>query len=749
MHEFLYKEYARLICENGIADGEHMFQSIVRTLPDIVYRLDAQGRIVYINDAVSRYGFRPFDLIGTSIFDYVHPEDREKARFRVNERRSGDRRTRSFEIRLLHKDRSVADFEVRTSVTRASEAPVFLVDAEGLYHFHDADDRTFLGSQGIARDITERKKAEQALEASEHKFQVLFDSMEDGVCLYEMMFDDEGQARDYRVLDANPRFEMMLGKPRNETVGKRATELFETIEPPHLAKYAAVVREGETIRFETWDPRLNRHFRISAFLAEENRFATTMEDITDRTTMEARLVESEQRYRQLVMNMKDMVALHEPDGAYLYVSPSVKDLLGYEPGEMIGRDPYEMIHPDDRERIKHECHDRVMSNHDIDWVEYRIRTKWGRHIWFETSAKPIVDETGDIVKLQTISKEITERKQAEEALRISEERFRLLAENMPILINAITKDGAFSFWNRACERATGYSRDEVVGKPDLVNVLYTDPVCWIDLFDECADDGAGRKETEIGLISKDGTEKTIVWSAIPPGLAPSTMESWAVGIDITDRKRAEEALKSSLRQRDALLKEVHHRVKNNLEIISSLLFLQSNSVGDPVYEGLLNESIHRIHSMALIHEKLYKSDDFERIRLDQYIEQLKNVLLSFYDSEADHIQTSVTVSDISVGLDQAIPLGLIVNELFTNCIKHAFPGGRDGSVSIGIEEDHGAIVLTYRDDGVGFDHESARASSSSLGLKIVDLLSKQLHGRLDVESGPGETKFRLSIPTRA
>lgn len=216
--------------------------------------------------------------------------------------------------------------------------------------------------------------------------------------------------------------------------------------------------------------------------------------------------------------------------------------------------------------------------------------------------------------------------------------------------------------------------------------------------------------------------------------------------EVVTRQRAEEEIKLSLKEKEVLLKEIHHRVKNNLQIITSLLNLQSAQIKDPEASVLFRESQARVRSMALIHEKLYQSKDLARIDFDSYVRDLMVYLFRSYAANSDQIQLHIATNDMFLAIDTAIPCGLIVSELVTNTIKYAFPNGKRGDLFIALgPEDDGHLTLSVRDTGVGFAEGFDWRESDSLGLQLVSTLSSQLHGTIQVDGRNG-TSFKITFP---
>jgi two-component sensor histidine kinase len=204
-------------------------------------------------------------------------------------------------------------------------------------------------------------------------------------------------------------------------------------------------------------------------------------------------------------------------------------------------------------------------------------------------------------------------------------------------------------------------------------------------------------------------------------------------------------LSRSLAEKEVLLREVHHRVKNNLQVIASLLRLQAQAFDDPRMAGALMESQQRVESMALIHEQLYESGDLREVDLPRHAAMLLHNLSIAYGGEASHVSGEVRLEPLSLAVDQAIPAGLILNELISNALKHAFPDRRSGSISISGGTRNGRVTFEVQDDGIGLPRSFDMSQTTSLGLRIVQILARQLKGTLEVESVNGSS-FRVTFP---
>jgi len=209
-------------------------------------------------------------------------------------------------------------------------------------------------------------------------------------------------------------------------------------------------------------------------------------------------------------------------------------------------------------------------------------------------------------------------------------------------------------------------------------------------------------------------------------------------IDITERKKAEQLIKQSLKEKEALLREIHHRVKNNMAVVSSLLSLQARTIEDATVRSLFEESQQRVRSMALVHEKLYQTKDLSAINFEDYIKSIISEIINLYRIDTSAITTEINLEGVELDLESAVPCGLIINELLTNALKHAFPNNRSGVLCVHFAKTgEDTCTLTIKDNGVGlaegFDYKEAR----SLGLRLVNVLTRQLRGTLQIKSDKG------------
>ncbi|HLN28449.1 MAG TPA: PAS domain S-box protein [Gemmataceae bacterium] len=344
-----------------------------------------------------------------------------------------------------------------------------------------------------------------------------------------------------------------------------------------------------------------------------------------------------------------------------------------------------------------------------------------------------------------------ERLRAEKELRESQQRLSGLVESAMDAIVCLDEEQRVILFNPAAEKLFGVPALKMVGMP--LDRLLPDAsrAAHADAIEEFGKTGkTNRKMGEFGTVTGVRPDGSVfpIEASISHIDADGKKIYTAILRDVTDRLRAQEILRQSLKDKDALLKEVHHRVKNNLQIINSLLNLQAATIKDPTILALFADSQNRVRSMALVHETLYRSDCLGAVNLAEYLGGISDQLFRAYNTDPVRIKMTVDIAEADIDLERAIPCGLIVNELVSNALKHAFPNGRTGNIRIAFarvsDKDY---ALTVADNGVGLPAGS-ESLPTTLGLQLVPDLTKQLGGLLACKSGGGTT-FRITFPIKA
>lgn len=344
---------------------------------------------------------------------------------------------------------------------------------------------------------------------------------------------------------------------------------------------------------------------------------------------------------------------------------------------------------------------------------------------------------------EVLRSEVEERRQAQEALVESEARYRQLFEVSPYPM-AVHDGKTVLRVNPAAAAIVGAPDPEAIHGSSIWDFI--DPNLRGEVQERIRrlEDGTEAIEfLEIRFLSQGGAAADVEVVSVPTtyGSMPALL---AVGRDITEAKRAEQRLRASLEEKEILLREIHHRVKNNLQVISSLLRLQFRYVGEKSVEEILFDSQNRLLSMSLIHEKLYRSQNVSSIDFRDYIDGLLSSLLDSFGVNKGRIRLSNNAERVLLTLDTAIPCGLIINELASNCLKHAFPDGRKGSVQLALTRNSRGIELVIADNGVGMPAHVDVTDTQTLGLRLVNTLVKQLGGEISITVSEG-TEFRITL----
>ena len=444
-----------------------------------------------------------------------------------------------------------------------------------------------------------------------------------------------------------------------------------------------------------------------------------------------------------------------PNKRFLF-SPQWKALHGFDPNEDIEQEEVwrESMHPGDRERVLAALQRHFDGKTAAFSEEYRIICRDGAVKWIFDRGLAKRDATGQVIRMAGSEIEITERKLAEEALKENERRLSLAI--------SATADAIWE-WNLATNQ-TYYSPRwyEMLGYE--VNAISMDFDAWkrlchpddlqatLDLIHSGLAAGSPAYAAEFRMRSKDGRWVWILGRGrvVERDEAGKPLLLSGTNTDITERKQAEEALRereerlsASLAEKEILLKEIHHRVKNNMQVISSLVDLQADEVKDDAVRGIFQDVIHRVRSMAMVHEKLYQSADLSRVDFGDYAHSLLQYLWRAQGAVNGGVQLDLDLESIPMPVNAAVPCGLILNELFSNALKHAFSGREGGRVTVRLKENGaGRVHLDVCDDGVGLPAGLDWRSAPSLGLRLVQMLARQLNAAVELEGAHG-TRFTI------
>jgi PAS domain S-box-containing protein len=453
----------------------------------------------------------------------------------------------------------------------------------------------------------------------------------------------------------------------------------------------------------------------------------------------------EQQFRELTGNIPAIFWIATPDGLEkTYVSPAYGQIWGW-PYENILANPrswLETVYHEDYDRINAAIPKQILGEYD---EEYRIVRSDRSVRWIRETAFPARDASGQVTRIVGIAQDITRQKEAEERLGATSVLLSSLIDNLHAGIVVEDQSRRIIHVNQAFCRMFDYTGTSasLIGKDS--KWAFPSQREWANRIDEIIRERKECRNEE--MVS--GTGQVFCRDYFPLSVDGDRQYHLWRYEDITDRKRSEERIRASLKEKEVLLKEIHHRVKNNLQVISSLMNLQANQLRDKEIVEAFRDSQSRVKAMSLVHERLYQSSDLAQIDFAGYVRDVTNHLLRSYQNGRHPVRLKVDVEPVSLNIDTAIPCALIINELVSNSLKYAFPNGRPGEIHVSMNHtDSNDLNLRISDNGIGFPETLFWRNTDSLGLQLVRNLTDQLNGSIKCHLEQGaqfDIRFRPQV----
>jgi PAS domain S-box-containing protein len=709
--------------EAALRQSEEKYRDLAEASRDLIYIIDERDTIVYVNSRALEFLGKGMDEVVGKPRSLFFPQEANEAM----KRSLGKVFSTGETVRIENPIPSPLGLSWQDTTLTPLRNP----------------DGTVTRVMGISRDITGRKRMEEALKESEEKYRNLVERANDGIVLIQ----------DGIIAFCNRRIGDFWGGDVTEITGKPMAEFVAPAEREKTGGFYIRAMSGESLpdRFETTllrrDGSMYPAELTPGIITYRGKPAAlvVIRDITERKKAEEALRESEERYRTVIETANEAIVVAQ-DGILKFVNPKAVEMLESTP-EYIGSVPFaEFIHPDDRDMVVERYMRRIGGEDIPSNYDFRFIGKQGRVTWVHISAARIT-WNGRPATLNFLM-DVTERRKMEQALKDSEEMFRNPVEQSPVGVY-LFQDGAIRYTNPRLSEIFGYTHEEASSLP-FEQVIHPDDLQkvreeigrWM-LGDE------GPKTITFRGLKKDGTPVDLeIYSSNM--LYQGRPATYGTVIDITGRKRLENQIRDSLMEKEVLLKEIHHRVKNNMQVISSLLSVQSQNITDETVRGLFKESQNRIRSIALVHELLYRSEKLDRIEYGAYLKKMFVPLFESYCVDQRKVAMEIEARDTMITIEKAVPCSLIVNELISNSLKHAFPGGRKGEIRIGFgfDAESGMYVLDYQDSGVGLPEGLDVTACPTLGLRLVHGLTKQLQGTIEV-GNRGGAHFHITFPAES
>lgn len=761
-------------------ESEERYRRLLEAVTDYVFTVRVQNGKARETvhgpgcEAVTGFSGRDFSRDPDLWIRMVVEEDRSRVIEQAERILKGER-VRTIEHRIIDKDGGIR-WVTNTLVPRYDETG------------------NLIAYDGIIQDITPRKVVELAFSKSEAQLNAII--KESPIPMFVI-------DKSHRVISWNQALERSSGIAAGVVLGTRDHwKAFYEKERPCLCDllidgetgkipelYRGKYRKSEvaTGAYEATDhfPRLGSTGRWLHFIAAPIIDSTgmligaveTMEDITRLVQAQTELRESEERYSALFSNNYSVSLLIDPDtGRIVDVNDAAVRYYGYSRDQLLARGIYDLNRLPQEKVIRNLIRAKNETAKHFQSVHFLAD---GQKRYVEIYSGPIRVQGKPL--FYSIIHDITESRHATHALRESEERYRTLIDQLPDYV-IVHRNGILVYVNPAGAAEMSYDVQSLLGKPVLTLIRPEDHETVRRAIEKRMK-GEYVPAYEIGIIARDGTFRTVLihGALIHFDGAPASMN---VLTDITTLKQAQEEIhranedlerrvlertedlrrtneqltaeiaarvlaeqetSRSLEEKVLLLREIHHRVKNNLQIVASLLKLQSRFISDQNVLESIKDTQSRVRAMSLVHERIYRSHDISRINIRDYLGYLTKQVFQFYNIQPQQVAISVTMDDVMSDIDTITPLGLIMNELVSNSLKHAFPDGRTGTISIEcVPVGTNQLRFTYHDSGIGIPVGYDWKNTESLGLRLVNSLVDQLDGTIDLVPGEGTT-FIITI----
>lgn len=469
---------------------------------------------------------------------------------------------------------------------------------------------------------------------------------------------------------------------------------------------------------------------------EQKGFVLVGRDVTDIHVAEMELRRSEERYRDILESASDLVFSINGKGYFTYANPSFYKTLGYT-GENL-----ETVHISDilgQDEKNDDWADTITGSSQ----EIRFRSKLGQELRVIGGGSKQINGNNELLGVRCIYLDVSEvRAHQKDARRKSAKLESIFNSSRYILMFTINRQLEVTSMNNNVQGMLNqqFGFETSLGSP-IIDLLknHTSPQLYKNQFQffQRAFQGV-QQQFELPLVDKNGDEVWYQMFVNPVSYGDDHEELSCIAYEITDRKEIDQQIRSTLKEKEILLQEVHHRVKNNLQVISSMLNLQRRFIDDPKMLDILEESQNRISTMSFIHESLYQNSDFSSIGFAEYLKRLTQNLIHSYSRVSANVELTCVLDDVQINLKQAIPCGLIVNELVSNALKYAFPGKRGGTIELRVEEKGQDIEIEVSDNGVGLPDDFDFETNESLGVYLVQALTDQLDGSLLVDNNQSE-----------
>ncbi|UTB31609.1 MAG: PAS domain S-box protein [Methanobacterium sp. ERen5] len=658
---------ASMEAQKALQESNNRFKLMANGTSGLIFVTNERGEHLFMNDSyLEFFGVTEEQINGTKWQPAIHPEDRSKYLKNVEN--------------ALNNHLSFRD-QVRV---RRGDGEWIWIETSATPRF--SADNKYLGHVGISIDIHDHKKAEKKEKLLTKQLQLALNAADMGWGHYNPRKD---------ISTYDERCGEIFGLERNESSNTEILKLIHPEDQPKVIEKLEITLDSKSSRIDPIEYRIFRgdeirwieSYCLATFDENEkqaNNFMGTVSDITERKKMEEKITkinealeESEEQLRLFIENVPTAIAMFDNEMNYISVSKFWISNYGLEDKEIIGKSHYKVF-PNLNEEWK-QAHKQGLKGTAVCKEEDKYVHLDGTIQWVRWEVIPWYTSSNTIGGIIIFSEDITKIKLANESLKENKQFLESIIENIPSMIFVKSADNLkYEIVNEATENVWGHDRQNLIGKTDYEFLPEKEAHMSTKLNKNVLDKKEIRDFPEQTIQTKNCGERIFHTKKIPllndKGIATHLL---GISEDITDSIIAERKLKGSLKEKDVLMREIYHRVKNNMQIIASLLSLQIEHVGDEKSKAILRDSQSRVKTMAMIHEKLYMSQDLSNINFKGYVDNLMSNIIFTYGVDKNKIQIDLDVDNVNLNMETAIPVGLIINEIVVNSIKYAFPEGSE------------------------------------------------------------------------
>jgi PAS domain S-box-containing protein len=590
----------------------------------------------------------------------------------------------------------------------------------------------------ITRHITKQKMIEEALKESEIKYRNYIENSPQAI----FIVDEKGNYTEVNKAACD-----LLGYPKEELIKLNNLNIVPDDKTDDAAARFSNLKIKGKITSETKLKKKNGEIInviINAVKNPDGNFMAYCTDITERIIIEDKLIKTNSFNNQVIQNAREGIVVYDNELRYKVWNKFMENLSGRKAEDVINKHPLE-IFPYLKETGLIDRLEKILKGEIFDKLDFQYNLPiLNRTGWASDASAPLLDEKGNIIGVIGIVQDITERKIMEESLIKSESKHKSMISNISDVIAIIDAQGIIRYKSPNIEKWFGWKPEDLVGKDGWETVHPDDLDRIKGVFFKLLETTYVYKEVEYRYKCKDGSYKMIKLTAVNLINNPDINGLLMNYHDISNERKTEDDLLKALRQKEILYQELQHRVKNNLGVISGLLSLSLKNSNDEHSKNIFKNALTRVQSMALIYNQFYNSSDVNDVELDKYICNLSKYLFETYNLDFKRIKLSINLKKIKIDFSNAVPIGLILNELITNSIKYAFPGEKEGYIRINLDQNCNEIILTVSDDGIGFPENYNWESSDTMGFKLIKMLSEEINAKFSISIKNGAV-FELKI----